>query len=343
MSGNNRGPRAGGVYDEWRNMGFRTNPSVRQEQNIENMYIRLLTDLAASRFKWSGVPEEIDLRFLELTLFYHALSVFYFDGRYDKYMALRANTNGWLDYQNNPTGFNAVGNNFTSVQVSAVKDTVYYKDTDVNSKTRVGQKIGMGIPIWANKQRTPDVDVVLIYAKKLANLDRSVEINSSNARMPKVVASRENMNLTMANLSRQIEEGQNNLKVRLGSEPIEENIKVLDLGVDPITILNLDIVRDRQWNKCMTLLGIESANQDKKERLVSDEVTANGDQTSMMRFVNLNERREAIKKINKYYGLSIEVEYFTDEERNALRLPSSELPTTDKNDNDDEVGDTQSE
>jgi hypothetical protein len=319
MSSNNQ---AGGVYAEWRNMGFKKNPANRQEQMIENMYIRLLTDLCASRFKWSNVPEEIDLRFLELTLFYQALSVFYFDGRYDKYMSLRANMNGHLDYQNNPTGYNVIGNNFTSVSVSAIKDTESFDKQDIS------QIIGKGIPIWANKQRTPDIDIVLIYAKKLANFDRTVEINSMNARMPKVVVSNENMTLTMSNLSRQIEEGQNNLKVR-GNINLED-IKALDLGIDSLAILNIDIVRDRQWNKCMTLLGIQASNQDKKERLVSDEVTANGDQTSMMQYVNLNERRAAVKKINDYYGLNIIVEYYTDEERANLAQQNSITPNENK-------------
>jgi hypothetical protein len=319
MSSNNQ---AGGVYAEWRNMGFKKNPANRQEQMIENMYIRLLTDLCASRFKWSNVPEEIDLRFLELTLFYQALSVFYFDGRYDKYMSLRANMNGYLDYQNNPTGYNVIGNNFTSVSVSAIKDTNSF------DKNEISQIIGKGIPIWANKQRIPDIDIVLIYAKKLANFDRTVEINSMNARMPKVVVSNENMSLTMSNLSRQIEEGQNNLKVR-GNVNLED-VKALDLGIDPLAILNIDIVRDRQWNKCMTLLGIQASNQDKKERLVSDEVTANGDQTSMMQYVNLNERRAAVKKINDYYGLNIIVEYYTDEERADLAQQNSISPNENK-------------
>jgi Phage Connector (GP10). len=325
--------RAGGVYDEWRNMGFKRNPGNRHEQNIETMYIRLLTDLAASRFKWTNVPEEIDLRFLELTLFYQALSVFYYDGRYDKYMALRANINGHLDYQNNPTGFNVIGNNFNSISVSAIRDTKIFLETE-NGKDKVSQRIGKGIPIWANKQRIPDIDIVLIYARKLAKLDRTVEINSDNARMPKVVVTNENMNLTMSNISRQIEEGQNNIKIR-GNVNLED-VKALDLGVDPLTILNIDIVRDRQWNKCMTLLGIQSSNQDKKERLVSDEVTANGDQTSMMRFVNLNERRAAAKKINKFYDLNIEVEYYTDEEREALGVPQTGTPTIQKSEGDED-------
>jgi Nuclear protein with HMG-like acidic region len=325
--------RAGGVYDEWRNMGFKRNPANRQEQSIENMYIRLLTDLAASRFKWTNMPDEIDLRYLELTLFYQALSVFYYDGRYDKYMALRANINGHLDYQNNPTGFNVIGNNFNSISVSAIRDTQIFLNTE-NGKDKAPQRIGQGIPIWANKQRIPDIDIVLIYAKKLANLDRTVEINSNNARMPKAVVSNEASTLTMANISRQIEEGQNNIKVR-GNVNLED-IKAIDLGVDPLTILNIDIVRDRQWNKCMTLLGIQSSNQDKKERLVSDEVTANGDQTSMMRFVNLNERRAAVEKINKKYKLEIEVEYYTDEERQALGVPQTGTPTIKNSDGDDD-------
>jgi hypothetical protein len=325
---------AGGLYAEWANMGFKKNPANRQEQMIENMYIRLFTDLCASRFKWSGVPEEIDLRFLELTLFYQALSVFYFDGRYDKYMSLRANMNGYLDYQNNPTGYNVIGNNFTSVSVSALKDTSSF------DKHNISQIIRKGIPIWANKQRTPDIDIVLIYAKKLANFDRTVEINSMNARMPKVVVSNENMSLTMSNLSRQIEEGQNNLKVR-GNVNLED-IKALDLGIDPLAILNIDIVRDRQWNKCMTLLGIQASNQDKKERLVSDEVTANGDQTSMMQFVNLNERRHAAKIINKYYNLDIEVDYYTETEKAMLNMPTNNI-TPDENKDNKEIEDNKNE
>lgn len=321
MGRNNTG-RAGGVYDEWRNMGFKNNPINNQELATEQMYIRILTDLAASRFKWENVPEEIDIRFLELTLFYNALCVFYNDGRYNKFMALRANTNGFLDYQNNPTSFNVVGNNFVSVSVSAMKDTEFYQET---SKGKIEHKIGMGIPIWANKMRRADIDIVMIYARKLANFDRTVELNSINARRPKVIVSNENMQLTMANISRQIDEGQNNLKVT-GNVNLEE-IKALDLGIDPMTILNLDIVRDRQWNKCMTLLGIDSANQDKKERLVSDEVAANDDQSSMMRYVNINERKVAADKINDHYGLDIKVSYYTDEERKELNLPSNINPS----------------
>lgn len=317
--GRNNNARAGGVFDQWKNIGyvnrgFKQNPVNTQERAIELMYIRLLTDLCASRFKWTNIPPEIDIRFLELTLFYHALSVFYHDGRYDKYLALRGTHNGWLDYQNNPTGFNVIGNNFPSIPVSAVRETELPSGKRTSDGLPIVAKIGQAVPIWANKQRVPDIDVVLVYAKKLANLDRTVEINSTNARMPKVIATSEAANLTMSNINRQIDEGQNHIKVK-GNVDLSEAITAFDLNIDSKDILSLDMVRDRQWNKCMTLLGIESANQDKKERLVSDEVGANDEQTAMMRFVNLNERRVAAEKINKLYKLDIEVDYYTDEER----------------------------
>jgi hypothetical protein len=65
----------------------------------------------------------------------------------------------------------------------------------------------------------------------------------------------------------------------------------------------------------MGYLGIDNANQDKKERLVADEVDANDSQTSLMRNVNLQARQEACLLINKIYGLDVWVEYNTEVEK----------------------------
>lgn len=327
MSRNNSN-RAGGMYEEWKRIGYKPNPANERERAIEYMYTRLLTDLAINRFKWTGLPEEISVRYLEETLFYFGLSIFYHDGRFDKYMALRGNSNGWLDYQNNPTAFNVVGNNFPAITVSAVKGSkapinrqAYVDNEMLNNldwKDYEGELADMGqaVPIWANYARRTDIDVVLIYAKRLANFDRTVEINSNNARQPKVLVTDENTNLSVSNLNRQIDEGQGHVKIR---ESLTGTILALDLGINPDTIEKIDIVSDRHWNKCMRMLGIENSNQDKKERLVSDEVTANADITSSMRNRNLNARRDAAKAINKIYpSLNVSVEYYTDEERRAL-------------------------
>src|SRR5699024_8940304 len=77
-----------------------------------------------------------------------------------------------------------------------------------------------------------------------------------------------------------------------------EMLSALDLGVEPDSIEKLHILRTRIWNECMGLLGIDNANQDKKERLVADEVDANSDKVALSRAVNLKSRQNAAEQIN---------------------------------------------
>jgi hypothetical protein len=135
--------------------------------------------------------------------------------------------------------------------------------------------------------------------------------------MNKFVVSNEQQKLSTTNINRAITEGQNGIQV---AGPLQdlEFVKVLDLGVNPDNIEKLHILRTRMWNECMGLLGIDNANQDKKERLVSAEVDANSDQTSMHRFVNLNARRMACEQINKVFDdLNVSVDYYTEEEKSV--------------------------
>lgn len=282
-----------------KNTPFARNPAAERVAIIQRMYTRILTELATNRFKWSGLPEEIDVRFLELTLFYFALSVFYYDKRYNKFMALRGGSSGWLNMIDNPQNFQVVGNNFVGKIVSASHDTAD------NRKA---------IPIWSNYLRMPDLDIVEIYSSRLAEIDRTIEINALNARQTKFIYANENQKLSYTNINRQMDEGQSYIKVT-GMPQDMSWIGAADLGVDKDMLMNLHILRVRQWSECMGLLGIDNANQDKKERMVASEVDANNDQTSSMRYVNLNARRMAAKAISEYYDLDVSVEYYTDDER----------------------------
>ena len=50
------------------------------------MYYELLEQMACAIYRWEGLPEEIDQRFLELTLFNRGMSVFFWDEEYDAYV-----------------------------------------------------------------------------------------------------------------------------------------------------------------------------------------------------------------------------------------------------------------
>jgi hypothetical protein len=284
--------------------GYRANAAVNREGMIERMYWRVLYELATNRFNWSGMPPEIDVRWLETTLFRQGAAVFHHDPQYEKYFALQLGSIGQINMTNNPLTLRAIGNGYSKG---------LYNATIVANKTSAiprGNDLP-GVPIWANYARMPDVDIVSIYANRLANFDRTVEINSNSARTPRVIVTDANSRLSMENINRQVDEGQNAIRVtNSGIEGIA-NIQVFDMGINPDTIEKIDIVRARHWNVCMGLLGIENANQDKKERLVESEVGANDEQTDSMKFVNLNARQQAAEWINKVFGLDVSVEYNT--------------------------------
>lgn len=286
----------------------------------QRMHIKRLTELCANRFEWKGLPPEIDPRFLEMNLFYRALSVFFKDKINGKFFVMKGAPNGPWDITDNPTAYTVTGNQFVSRILSAVRT---YKEVEGEIVPTTEEP--ECVPIWANYLRVPDLDVVLIYAWKFAELDVTIEINSRNARRNKVVIVDENQNLTAANIVRQMEEGNNFIKLnQAGATAVPT---ALDLGIQPDSIEKLHILRVRLENECMGMLGIDNANQDKKERLVANEVDANNGQTQSSRNVALNARRDAAKQINELYGLNVTVDFHKEEPTTGDDVEKNEEPS----------------
>ena len=99
-----------------------------------------------------------------------------------------------------------------------------------------------------------------------------------------------------------------------GNEPViygdkEMNIdgvKVLKTDA-PIVFDKIQIQKHQLWNEVMTFLGVNNANQDKKERLVDDEVQANNEQVKICLDVMLKARQSACNEINRIFGTNIKV------------------------------------
>jgi hypothetical protein len=293
----NRNDYVRGIYDE-----FRNNPGRNRKSVEVRMYERLISEMAMARFDWQGMPKSIDIRFLELTLFYQALSVFYFDRDFDCYFALRGSGTGPINMYDNPTIFKVVGNTYVNKTLRAVPK---------------GDKPADCVPIWGNFLRIPDWDIVQIYATKLAEIDRTIEQDILAMRHPYLVAANDNQKLSLQNVFRQVAEGQPAI-FGVGeafTDQIENMIKVFNLQIDKEEVINLQLVKSKVWNECMTLLGINNANQDKRERLVTSEVSANNSQVLLARQVALDARRDACKRINeRWENLNVSVHWNVDED-----------------------------
>lgn len=263
---------------------------------ITRMLERKLLELSMNRFVWEGLPKEVSVRWLEMGLARQALSVFYFDRDYDRFFAQMGSGAGQLNMIGDPTEYIVYGNPFGTKTLNAV---------DV-------------VPIWANYLRVPDWDIIQIYARRLAEIDRTIEINAQNARLPKILQFPENSKLTVENIVRQIHQGIPAVKLGDGLN-LTDVLQVLDLGVDPAQIINLSMLRGRIWNDAMTMLGINNANQDKKERLVASEVSGNDDMVAAIRATNLASRQLACEQIHEMWpSLNPTVEYVNETGDEAL-------------------------
>jgi hypothetical protein len=297
MSSNKRGGAANEIYYNHLYGNMSNNTTVNRVMLIRKMYQRVLSELAMNRFHWDGLPDSVDQRYLELQLFFNALAVYYKDETFGQEFALQASQIGQLDMKQNPLHFIITGGMFVDN-----KGNIFQSKT-VDAKDCV--------PIWANYMRIPDLDIVNLFSQKLSELERTVEINSANARLNRVIVTNNKQRLTTQNILKQIDEGQNNIQVS-GSMQDLSFIQTFDLSVNPDSYEKLDILLNRTWNRAMGLLGIDNANQDKKERLVAAEVGANDEQTNLMKFVNLNARRIAAEQISKKYNRTVTVDYNTD-------------------------------
>lgn len=263
-----------------------------EESLIKNMktyyeYLDRLTELAISMFEWKNLPENIDERFLELTLFTDGQAVFFKDEELDDYLALQVATNG---------GFNVYR---VPLRRRAYAVNGYQKQLNINDS----------VIIYNNMLRRNSIRTVKLYAERLSNLDRIIDVNANAQKTPVLVQGSEQQKLTLLNVYKEYD----------GNSPVIFGYDSLDLNGLSVIKTDAPYVADKiyqlktqTWNECLTYLGISNLNIQKKERLVADEVVRNQGGTIASRYSRLNARRQACEQINKMFGLEIEVDYRED-------------------------------
>ena len=278
--------RVGADYRRRMGLPARNNTSAK-EFLLVNMWARKISDLCMSRFVWHGLPPSIDARFFEKTLFTDGLIVV-FRHEYDRLIALPASPTHELDIYDNPLEYRVVGNRWVNRTVKATEC----------------------VPVWSNFLRIPDLDIINIYAERLAQFDLSVDSLVVTTRHPIIMVGEESMRASLQAAYRQVADGQ---PVLMGydsfGEQLSEKIMPFDMGVSTSEIADIQVAKTRVWNECMNLLGINASNQDKRERLVADEVAANDDIVSMCRGSALDARRHAAAEIGRKFGVPVAVEW----------------------------------
>lgn len=250
-------------------------------------YYNRLMELSMSMFEWKNLPDTVDERYLELGLFSSGCMVFFKDDVIGE-LALNMTYQGGFDIYGEPTRRRAYSR-YNQFQTTLDKDN--------------------SVIIWNNMLRTNSALDVQMFAYRLYNLDRIVDINANAQKTPVLITCDEKQKLTMKNLYTQYE---GNYPVIFGDSNLDiKSLSVLKTDAPFVSDKIYDL-KIKIWNEALTYLGISNINTTKKERMITDEVIRNQGGTIASRYSRLESRRRAVKKINKMFGLNITVNYRED-------------------------------
>lgn len=260
--------------------------SARMNNGTYRQYYNRLVELAISMFEWKNLPDTVDPRFLELTLFADGQAVFFKDEELG-YLALQNAMNGDFDVYRIPINRRAFAVNGYQRKLTNKDSVIVYNNY-----------------LHTNSQLDADM-----FARRLYNLDRAIDVNANAQKTPVLIKCSQEERLTLLNVYKQWD----------GNEPLIMGDK--GLNTNAMTVLKTDApyvcdklyqLKTQIWNEALTYMGISNINVQKKERLITDEVTRNQGGTIASRYSRLNARRDACKKINAMFGLEIWCDYRED-------------------------------
>ena len=250
------------------------------------MYFNRLVELAVSMFDWQNLPETIDARFMELVLFAEGHCVF-FEDKDLGFLALRCSFGGHFNVYRIP------------LRRYVIADNGYHKRLNIKNS----------VIIYNNYLHLPSTLEVEMFAKRLWDLDCSIDTNARAQKTPIILTCDESERLTIQNLYK---EYIGNSPVIYGTKKLNaESLKVLSTNA-PFVADKLYTLKTQIWNEALTFLGINNMNLTKKERLITDEVTRNQGGIIASRYSRLKMRQQACDEINRMFGTNIWVEYSKD-------------------------------
>ena len=268
---------------------------------LDSLYRGRLHELAMARFKWENLPEEIDERFLEMSLNEFGMCAFFRDEEVDKFCVQPCLISGPWDIYGNPLRVET-WNNWNS----------YKRVLDKVSAN--GERGDNFVVMYNNMIKSPTFPWLDYYAEQLYDIDQSRRINTLAQKTPVLFRGTQKQQLTLKNVW---------LKYT-GNEPL---IMIDDsVDKDSFTVFKTDApflgeeltqMRRHIMGEIMIYLGYETQEAtQKQERVLAGEVRAAQSESMSYRYSPLVMRRQAADKLNNMFGLNLEVNF---------RQPSSSL------------------
>lgn len=267
-----------------------------------NMYFRQMLTLAENVFEFKNLPEFIDVSYLNKQLLRKG-SVAFFEEDGLGLIALPYNVVGNLDVYGRPNRIEVFGNN----SFHRILDRDEY------------------VIMYDNNGRYPLYLDICQMAERIALCVRTEDVNILHQRTPRVWKTSKDKELSLKNAINEIDSMQENV---IAYESLDIEDANVILAPAPYVTDKIDTHLKELWAEFFRLIGVANLQEQKRERVIVDEMVASQGGTIASRFSRFEPRKEAIEKINKKFNADIQVQYYDGE------------PTSEKKENEDVANDT---
>lgn len=255
-------------------------------------YYTRLKNIAINMFEWKGLPEFIakkqigvSERFLETLLFEYGHCL-YFRDEYIGDIVQPATIASRLNIYDEPIRRFAYSNN----GCSWVRD---YNDS---------------VLIYNNYAHYPTKLTIQMYASRLADIERSIDINLANQKTPYAWEVEETQKQTVKTAYDKKQRNEPYLIFDKKSSLFDKEINKIDLTV-PYVSDKLYEMKQNTLQEVYEFLGVVTSRYEKAERKNESEIMSENGMAIANRYIMLNSRREGAKHISKMFGTDIEVNF----------------------------------
>lgn len=259
-------------------------------------YLDRMRKIALSMFEWENLPDSMNARYLELTLFYKGQAALLYDDKFG-YVNTQATDGGYVNIYGLPTRIQCYSYRYNEM-----------RDLYVPSANRPKEE--EAILVLNNYDRTPTATSLQLFAYRLAEAQRTADVNIKAQRTPILLTTDQRQEFSMKKLYEQYD----------GNTPVIYADKNSGLNPDAIRAIKTDapfianaILEYKQsiWNEFLSFLGINNLAE-KRERLISNEVDSNNELINMNLQSYLIPRKKACEEFNQKYGMNINVKVRSD-------------------------------
>ena len=252
--------------------------------------------LSLNMFRWEGLPQTIESRHIENSLFNYGLCLIVNDDDLG-FISVPCNYGAYMNVNNVPTEVITCGFNY-------IKTFDYIRKDKNKCQLILNNDLAIG-----NEQYIFD------YAQRMFEVENCIRVNINQQKFPWFVNTTPNNKKTMETMFEKVMNGEPYI---LGSKDQIGSVEVLTLNT-PYIADKLNAYKYELEREVLSFHGLNN-NFEKKERLLVDEVNSNNDFIDRNVELMYRQRQLACESLNKKFGWNVRVINLNEEVKDKQKL-----------------------